>query len=305
MIEKLSHNFYATSIFIKVYEAGNMSAVAKQLFLTQPGVSQHIKSLEELLGVDLFIREKKRIYPTQQAREYYKITKNFLQKVDRELEDSFGDSNLLLKGRFKIGIPIEYGNREVLPQLAKLSIEHTSLRFDIFYGFSAEFYGLLESNKLDLAFMDDYPIEKSKYVSKNISEENLVLCIHHEHFASITKGEKRLADFDLIDYDEDGSILKKWKNPQGYNSRLNFERLKFICANARGVGELILQKAGIGILPEDFYHNWKEKDRVQIISSRDTKTKNIIKMTYLKSRTKDQSFSSFAYALTQCMEDGL
>ncbi|AZG72776.1 LysR family transcriptional regulator [Shewanella livingstonensis] len=42
--------------FIKLVEVGHFTHTAEQLFMTQPGVSQHIKKLELQVGVDLLIR---------------------------------------------------------------------------------------------------------------------------------------------------------------------------------------------------------------------------------------------------------
>ena len=47
---------------LKVYECGSFVAAARELNVTQPAVSQHVKALEEELGVtifDLFSYEKK------------------------------------------------------------------------------------------------------------------------------------------------------------------------------------------------------------------------------------------------------
>ena len=43
-------------IFVKVAELGSFSKAAESLFLTQPTVSEHIRSLEDELGVRLLDR---------------------------------------------------------------------------------------------------------------------------------------------------------------------------------------------------------------------------------------------------------
>jgi len=51
--------------FIKLVEVGHFTHTAEQLFMTQPGVSQHIKKLEVQVGVDLLIRIGKRFELTE------------------------------------------------------------------------------------------------------------------------------------------------------------------------------------------------------------------------------------------------
>lgn len=51
--------------FIKLVEVGHFTHTAEQLFMTQPGVSQHIKKLEEQVGVALLYRVGKRFELTE------------------------------------------------------------------------------------------------------------------------------------------------------------------------------------------------------------------------------------------------
>ena len=46
-------------IFYKVAMCGSFTAAAEELFLTQSAVSQAVRSLENSLGVELFIRGKR------------------------------------------------------------------------------------------------------------------------------------------------------------------------------------------------------------------------------------------------------
>ena len=54
---------------LKVYECGSFVAAAKQLCITQPAVSQHIKALEDELNVRLFERNTGKLVVTKQGEE--------------------------------------------------------------------------------------------------------------------------------------------------------------------------------------------------------------------------------------------
>ncbi|TBF87924.1 LysR family transcriptional regulator [Rhizobium leguminosarum] len=54
-------------ILREVVRTGSERAAAKALEITQPAVSQQIKQLEALLGVQLFVRDKGRLLPTAQT----------------------------------------------------------------------------------------------------------------------------------------------------------------------------------------------------------------------------------------------
>lgn len=53
--------------FAAVYRTGSMVQAARQLFISQPAVSQQIKKLEDELGVELFTHSKGRVTPTENA----------------------------------------------------------------------------------------------------------------------------------------------------------------------------------------------------------------------------------------------
>ena len=53
---------------LKVFETGNYTRAAEQLALTQPAVSQHIKQIEKVLGITLFVRSGGKFRPTRRGR---------------------------------------------------------------------------------------------------------------------------------------------------------------------------------------------------------------------------------------------
>jgi DNA-binding transcriptional LysR family regulator len=53
-------NIFHIIDFLKLVECGNFSAAADELYITQSALSKHIQSLEKTLGIQLFIRNKKK-----------------------------------------------------------------------------------------------------------------------------------------------------------------------------------------------------------------------------------------------------
>lgn len=72
-------------VFIAVYEAGNLSAVARTLSRTQPAVSQHIKRLEGETGLTLIERQPRGVAPTTAGRILYEATVGGIGSVDAAL----------------------------------------------------------------------------------------------------------------------------------------------------------------------------------------------------------------------------
>jgi len=51
-------------IFCAVVRTGNMSAAARELYISQPAVSMAIRQLEDRMGSPLLVRTAKGVYPT-------------------------------------------------------------------------------------------------------------------------------------------------------------------------------------------------------------------------------------------------
>ncbi len=68
-------------VFAKVFECRSFSRAAEEVYLSQPTVSGHIKSLEEELEVQLFDRLGREILPTKAADLLYDYAKRILELV--------------------------------------------------------------------------------------------------------------------------------------------------------------------------------------------------------------------------------
>src|ERR1700722_8954080 len=84
-------NLNQLRIFENVYRTRSMTEASRELHLTQSGVSQHIKSLEDVLGFRLFDRIKHRLVPTPKAAAFYLHVSQGLLQIEHALVDLKGD----------------------------------------------------------------------------------------------------------------------------------------------------------------------------------------------------------------------
>lgn len=76
---------------LKVSELKSYTKAAQQLSITQPAVSQHIKALEQELGVRIFERINGQLVVTKQGEEVVKCAKKMLglyNNLRQNLRDS-------------------------------------------------------------------------------------------------------------------------------------------------------------------------------------------------------------------------
>lgn len=70
--------------FKAIYETGSLTGAAETLYISQPGVSLHLSSLEAHVGYKLFDRSSRKVVSTEKAKILY----NYIQEALCRLEDA-------------------------------------------------------------------------------------------------------------------------------------------------------------------------------------------------------------------------
>lgn len=139
---------------IAVVEQGSITRAAGELHRVPSGVTARILQLEESLGVQLFLREKKRLLVTPKGRELYDYARKIVDlasQAEKRMKDSKPG------GRFHIGA-LESTLASRLPgPLAKLSADCPELTLELTTGTSSSLCELLSDNRLDAVFVVDPP----------------------------------------------------------------------------------------------------------------------------------------------------
>jgi DNA-binding transcriptional LysR family regulator len=226
-----------------------MTKAAEVLFMTQSGVSQNIKNLEDFIGVQLFDRIKQRPIPTEKGRQLYEVTKKMLGDLEHVLLEITGKERSFT-GPVNIGLPLEFGNNIILPLLAKIGHEHSGLHFHIKYGHAGEMNQLLLKGDLDFAFVDEFNIDR-QITTESIASETLVLCCSKYYQNQLKEKFSHTAKFyeklDYVDYVEGAPVLKMWfRHHLGQEIPL---KVRASLMDVQGMSRVISEGLGLGILP--------------------------------------------------------
>ncbi len=120
-------------VFVSVYKNKSFSKAAKEIFLTQPTISEHIKTLEEELKCNLFDRIGKKIIPTKEADILYNEAIDLINKFEN-LKDSIKKAQELPSGNITIATSSIPGTYLLPPLIAefKESYPDINIHIDIF-----------------------------------------------------------------------------------------------------------------------------------------------------------------------------
>lgn len=67
---------------LEIQRTGSVSKTARNLFLSQPNISNAVKSLEKELNIDIFERTREGMRPTVQGRQFLLRAERIMQEVD-------------------------------------------------------------------------------------------------------------------------------------------------------------------------------------------------------------------------------
>jgi DNA-binding transcriptional LysR family regulator len=114
--------------YVRVVEAGNFSAAAKQLRISTAAVSRQISTLEGELRVPLIRRTTRSMVITPAGRRYYE----HCLRVLNEVEDAQAIGRTAsTEGLLSVSAPVTFGLALVVPELSSFMSAHPGLRVDL------------------------------------------------------------------------------------------------------------------------------------------------------------------------------
>lgn len=118
------------AIFATIVDRGSFREAAKALKLTPSVVSHHLAKLEQQLGVALLYRSTRKLALTHDGETLYISAKKMLSAAEFGV-DQIAREHTQLIGSLKIAMPAVYSKNPILAKLAKFSIDHPRVDFDI------------------------------------------------------------------------------------------------------------------------------------------------------------------------------
>lgn len=109
-------------VFELVVELGGVSRAADRLFVAQPVVTGHIRSLEQRLGTALFYRDGNRMHLTEPGREVHAWASDVLRRT-RELSRHLAGLSDGTQGSVVLGASMSVGSYSLPPLLSRFRQE--------------------------------------------------------------------------------------------------------------------------------------------------------------------------------------
>ena len=137
------------AIFAKLADTGNMSEAATALALTQPALSQQLRTLETSLGLKLFERVPKGMQLTPAGRDLLSAARN-VQNAVRDFDDAADRAAERFVGSIRFGVTPTLGPYLMPSVIKTLHRRYPGLRLYIREGIPDQQHAELAAGELDM-----------------------------------------------------------------------------------------------------------------------------------------------------------
>ena len=263
--------------FKSIYKTGTLTGAAEVLFISQPGVSLHLSSLENYVGYKLFDRTGRKMVPTERGKVLYNFTIEALSKLE-EAEKNFQRSTEKHTPTISIGMCFE---------TFQITLEQyiSSLPFNVIirFGEYPEMVENLEKGILDLIITPQM-VPKSSIEYQPFSSETIVIV------GGNTTDEK---EFHEVQKTGNMAAIEAWlKQEKWYGTtgdmehlrrfwQLNFNkypdfRPNYIVPNLNSIVRCLSSGQGLAVIPDFLCKKELEAGQIKLIWEGKSPLKNTL-----------------------------
>lgn len=200
----------------------NLTTVANTLFTSQPGVSKHIKDLEDELGIEIFVRRGKRLLGlTDPGKELLTVVERILLDTQnaRSIADHFSNKDT---GRLVIATTHTQARYALPKAIKEFRDQYPKVHLTLHQGSPREIAELLTAGEADIAIATEWLANVPEVVTfpyytwhhsvivpkghplterESISLDDLAeypIVTYHEGFTGRTNIDRRFTDAGLV-----------------------------------------------------------------------------------------------------------
>jgi DNA-binding transcriptional LysR family regulator len=122
--------FDAMNVFVRVVEAGSLSAAARAIPMSLTSVSRHLSALETQFGMQLLRRTTRHIALTNEGRLFFERAKSILAELD-EVGTLLSVGRNEPAGRLRIAAPTLLGRTVIAPLLPCFLARHAAVAVEL------------------------------------------------------------------------------------------------------------------------------------------------------------------------------
>ncbi|GAB2645467.1 LysR family transcriptional regulator [Vibrio panuliri] len=269
--------------FVTLIETGHFTRTAEKLFMTQPGVSQHIKKLEAECGYPLIERNNKSFDITTQGQAVYDYAREMQLRETQLLTNLEPDSPY--KGTVKIACS---GSLALLlyPDLLELQCQHPALISHVEAAPKRKVLADVLSGEADIGIVTSIPTDK-RLVSQQLSVEPLCLMLPASH-PSDNLSIDQLQQLGMINHPDAENCLALYCENchEEWLQDLRFDQIP-ITGYVNQLSQILLPVSkglGFTVLPQGALENFPEKEKIVVYQAKQEVAETLYLITKQRAR---------------------
>lgn len=168
-------DFRQLRYFVSIVDEGSITSAAQRLNVAQPALSQHVRKLEEDLGVKLLIRGAQGVRPTEAGQRLYEHAVLIMRHVAQATEQVRGYA-AEPHGPVAIGLPASVALVLAVPLVEAVRQQLPGVSLRVVEGLSGNILEWLNGNRLDLAMLYDLTRSRTLATEPLLTEDLYVIC---------------------------------------------------------------------------------------------------------------------------------
>ncbi|MCZ0875284.1 selenium metabolism-associated LysR family transcriptional regulator [Peribacillus sp. AS_2] len=233
-------------VFVTVIELKNFSRAGDILNLSQPGVSLHIRNLENELGTKLIYRSPKQVQITEPGKILYRHAKQMLNHYETAKRE-INEFNNVVSGTMKIGASFTIGEYYLPKVLAEFAAQYPMVDIQIIISNSNDVIQGIRSNKLDIGLIEGETDYKDIDVMPFMNDEMIVVVPPDHPLSQMDFIEGNMLQNQTWVLREQGSGTRTYSDKLLSSLELNIKKT-FIFTSIQGVKEAVMAGLGIALL---------------------------------------------------------
>ena len=268
-------------VFLQVGKRKSFSKAAKELYMTQPAVSQAIMQLERELDTRLFNRTPKGVSLTNEGSFLFEYINSAINLINTG-EEKILEFKDLAVGELKIGVGDTISKYFLLPYLEEFHNKYPNLKFKIINGTTLELCALIKSGEIDIAICNLPVNDPSLEVIPCGEVRDIFVC--GEKYKDLAKDKislQEIVKYPLI-------FLEPSSNSRKYVEKFMLSKgIKISPEFELGSFDLLLEFAkinlGIACVVKEFSRDYLEKEELYEVNLLEEIPSRSIGVCYLKS----------------------
>lgn len=276
--------------FKKLAELQHYTKAAKELYISQPSLSDSMSSLEKELGVTLFQKEGRTTRLTKYGSEFYEHVTAALRELEHGIAVVKRHSGQI-GGTVDIGcIPTLLGDY-LAGAINNYSTFHNPMtKFSVYQGVTLDIIPRVKSGQYDLGFCSKVENEPD-LVFVPITTQELIVVVNKEHPLARQKGVylQELKPYMVTTYRLDipiGQVVQRWLKPKQIEASYLYDSEITICG-------LVSRKSMVGLVARTPYQ--RQFDNLVEVELLDVpKDARLVYMVYSKKNFITSAVEAFA-----------